>query len=182
MNLPIIPTPIPLLTGVMAASTAVLAAVESSYNLKSIGLVITSVALTMLSGFFWRYRDKSNAREADQAKRLAILEGQMAIVTTQVSPLWAAVQAKISRDLTHPSTQFAEMDELLSKLGKLTITPEGRQRLDLLLAERILNTDPEITHEERESAKLMQGVMAKVVSDATKQEKENAEKEKEDRE
>jgi hypothetical protein len=91
---------------------------------------------------------------------------QLAVLATKISPLWAAVQEKIARDLTHPSPQFQEMDQLLHELNTLDITDEGRERLATLLDERIISTDPEVSEAERKSARLMKGVMAKVIDEA----------------
>lgn len=115
-------------------------------------------AITFVGVVWWRYHD-----------RVAVLEQEVAILKTQMSPLWSSVQSQIARDLTHPHPQFAEMDELLQRLENLTITDAERVRLGLLLEERILSTDPEISEDERASAKLLKGVMKKVLK-----EKENA--------
>lgn len=99
-------------------------------------------------------------------ERLSVIDSQMQMLMTQVSPLWAAVQSKIAKDLTHPSPQFAEMDELLKDLESLQLTPGGKDRLLTLLEERIHSTDPEVTDAEKESARLLEGVMEKVLEEA----------------
>jgi hypothetical protein len=91
------------------------------------------------------------------------LNVQMATISTQIAPFWAAVQTKIAKDLTHPSAQFQEMDQLLRDLESMKITPKGRQRLHTLLEERITTNDPEVSKDEKESARLMKNVMAKVI-------------------
>lgn len=93
---------------------------------------------------------------------IAHLREQLASLETQVSPLWAAVQAKIIRDLTHPSPQFQEMDELMRRLAALKITEAERVRLSSLLEERIISNDPEVSDDEKESARLMKVIMEKV--------------------
>lgn len=135
-----------------------------------IGLPLAVVAISFLATWFWRYRSQMDAERAATATRIADLEQQMAVVSTQVSPLWAAVQSKIARDLTHPHPQFKEMDELLRQLEALKITDAGRVRLGLLLEQRIISTDPAITDEERESAKIMKVVMRKVVGESASSE------------
>jgi hypothetical protein len=82
---------------------------------------------------------------------------------TQVSPLWASVQARIARDLHHPHPRYLEMDGLLEKLEALSITPHERERLKILLLERSTDTHPDITDAQREKAKLMIQVMNIVV-------------------
>lgn len=112
---------------------------------------------------------RSSATIADKAALLAWqskVDQQMAVLLTQVSPLWAAVQSKIAKDLTHPSIQFQEMDELLRRLEALTITDDERERLHDLLRERSTSQDPEVSEDERASAKLMIGIMEKVVAEA----------------
>lgn len=84
---------------------------------------------------------------------------------TKITPFWGVVQAKIIKDLTHPSPQFHEMDSLMRELNDMTITAEGRDRLDHLLDLRIVSNDPEVSTAEKESAKLMKGVMKKVLEE-----------------
>jgi hypothetical protein len=98
--------------------------------------------------------------------RLTVIDSQMAMLMTQVSPLWAAVQSKIAKDLTHPSPQFEEMDALLRDLEALKLSTEGKERLLVLLEERIHSVDPEVTEAEKESARLLEGVMEKVLEEA----------------
>lgn len=100
------------------------------------------------------------------ADRLGKIEAQLGILGTQVSPLWAAVQSKIVKDLTHPSVQFHEMDELLRRLDALTITDLERARLDYLLKERRVSTDPEVTAIERKKANVMIDIMDLVLDEA----------------
>ena len=82
---------------------------------------------------------------------------------TQVSPLWAQVQARISSDLHHPHPRYFEMDILLEKLEALTITNDERERLKVLLRERSVDMHEDISESQRQSAKIMSGVMDKVV-------------------
>ena len=85
---------------------------------------------------------------------------------TQVSPLWAKVQAQISADLHHPNPRYFEMDKLLEKLEALTISHEERERLKELLLERSLDMHEDITDEQRQKAQLMIQVMALVLMEA----------------
>ena len=98
--------------------------------------------------------------------RIAEHDRQIAIMSTQVSPLWATVQKVISEELHHPHAQYAEMDLLLEKLEDLIITPTERQRLKILLQQRSEDMDSNITESQRKSAKLMIDVMDKVVQEA----------------
>lgn len=141
---------------------------------------VNSVAILSLSTLIAVYFRRKSSAEIDkktaEAERKAdnkeleewraSVDRQMAVLLTQVSPLWAALQTKVAKDLTHPSEQFHEMDELLRRLEALTITDVERERLRVLLLERSTSQDPEVSEEERESAKLMIGIMKKVLDEA----------------
>lgn len=90
----------------------------------------------------------------------------MSKLDTQVSPLWAKVQAQISADLHHPHPQYKEMDDLLEKLEAITITSEERARLEVLLVQRSHDMSPMISNSQRESAVIMIQVMKKVLREA----------------
>lgn len=124
--------------------------------------IINSAVMLTLATFVSAYLK----RTASTDERLGKIEAQLAALGVQVSPLWAAVQSKMVKDLTHPSPQFQEMDELLRQLEALTINDVDRDRLEVLLTERMTSTDPEVSDDERESAKLMVGVMKKVLVEA----------------
>jgi len=119
-----------------------------------IGIVIAafSVLLTALLAFVVRL----NARLNDFDKIITRLD-------TQVSPLWAQVQARISSDLHHPHPRYFEMDTLLEKLEALKISDTERDRLKVLLRERSVDMHEDISESQRQSAKIMSGVMDKVV-------------------
>jgi hypothetical protein len=85
---------------------------------------------------------------------------------TQVSPLWAKVQAQISSDLHHPHPRYLEMDKLLEKLESLKITNLERVRLKVLLFERSTDMHEDITNDQREKALLMIKVMDMVLVEA----------------
>jgi hypothetical protein len=105
------------------------------------------------------YFVKINTKLTDQAIQIAELK-------TQVSPLWAQVQARISSDLHHPNPRYYEMDGLLEKLEALTINPAERARLKVLLLERSNDHHPDITEEQRKKAGLMAQIMDMVVLEA----------------
>lgn len=96
--------------------------------------------------------------------KIDLIDRQLTILGVQVSPLWAAVQKKISGDLHHPDPRFKEMDVLLEKLEALTIDDSGRIRLKELLIER--SHDTSVDDEQRASATIMIGVMEKVLIEA----------------
>jgi hypothetical protein len=131
--------------------------------------ILNSLAIFALGLLVTLSLRRSNTSASDKAALIAWqakVDTQMAVLLTQVSPLWAAVQSKIAKDLTHPHKQFKEMDGLLEKLEALSITDEERVRLRDLLKERATSQDAEVNDEERASAKLMIGVMEKVLSEA----------------
>jgi hypothetical protein len=113
---------------------------------------IATVVLSAILGFFYHLSSK-----------IEELQKQMERVTTQVSPLWARVQAKISEDLHHPDAKYHEMDALLEKLEALTITNGDRSRLKELLVERSKDMDGDITNDQRLKATLMITVMDMVL-------------------
>lgn len=139
---------------------------QSSINMWSIVNSLGIFALTTVVTIYLRRAAKTASDRDALTERLFKMDAQLAVLGTQVSPLWAAVQSKIAKDLTHPSVQFHEMDELLRRLEALTITPKERQRLHDLLIERTTSVDPEVSEAEKESAKLMIGVMDKVLKEA----------------
>ena len=97
-------------------------------------------------------------------KRIRAMELQLNTVSTQMSPLWAQVQARIAAELHHPHPRYKEMDKLLERLETKpsTITNGERVRLKELLSLRAVDTHPDITPQQRSSAALMLGVMDKV--------------------
>jgi len=99
--------------------------------------------------------------------RIGEHDKQLAEMSTKVSPLWATVQKVISDELHHPHAQYAEMDTLLERLDNLTITTEERDRLKILLMQRSVDMDSDITESQRKSAKMMIDVMDKVVQEAS---------------
>ena len=100
------------------------------------------------------------------ARKINDQAGDIRVLQTQVSPLWAQVQARISADLHHPNPKYHEMDRLLEKLEALTITPAERVRLQTLLVERSADMHPDITESQRQAAKVMIPLMNLVVIEA----------------
>jgi len=102
-------------------------------------------------------------KELEQA--IVAINSRLDILSTQVSPLWARVQSEIAGELHHPHPRYAEMDTLLEKLEALLITEDERVRLKELLVQRSLDMHEDITDSQRASAKLMIGVMDKVLKE-----------------
>jgi hypothetical protein len=121
------------------------------------GLQIATFGIVV--GAMLAYVIKLNDRLREQDRKIAVLE-------TQLSPLWARVQAQISSDLHHPHERYLEMDTLLEKLEALKITDPERRRLKELLEERSRDMHEDITEEQRKKAQLMIQVMDLVVIEA----------------
>jgi hypothetical protein len=100
--------------------------------------------------------------------KLLSMAQDIAILKTQVSPLWAQIQTRIAVDLHHPHPRYIEMDGLLEKLENLTITLEERKRLEILLQERSIDMHEDISELQRKEAKLMNQVMHIVLIEAKK--------------
>jgi hypothetical protein len=95
--------------------------------------------------------------------RLQAIEITLSKLDTQVSPMWARVQAQISSDLHHPHERYIEMDGLLEVLDTATITSEERARLKIMLQERSVDMHSDITDAERAKAKAMPEIMDMVL-------------------
>jgi hypothetical protein len=98
--------------------------------------------------------------------QMALIREELATLRTQVSPLWAKVQAQIAADLHHPHPRYAEMDTLLEKLEALTITDPERVRLKQLLLERSIDTHEDINQAQKDKAILMIHVMDMVLAES----------------
>ena len=123
----------------------------------AIGLIIAGFSVILaavIAGF---------VRMSARMQQFEILVSQL---DTKVSPLWARVQTVIAADLHHPHPQYAEMDRLLEELEKLTISEAGRSRLKILLQQRSMDMDPDITQAQRDKSVLMLHVMDLVVQEA----------------
>lgn len=125
-----------------------------------IGLTIS--LFTIIVGALLAFIVKQNRRMDEHDKLLTILN-------TQVSPMWATVQARMSADLHHPNQRYAEMDRLLEKLESLVISDLERQRLKELLLIRSVDMHEDITESQRKSALAMIPLMDLVVIEAKQQ-------------
>jgi hypothetical protein len=121
------------------------------------GLIISTFSVAFAA--LLTYVVRLNSKLSEQEKEIAILK-------TQISPLWMRVQARISADLHHPHPRYLEMDILLEKLDSLSISNVERSRLKVLLEERSTDTSHEINDEQRAKARLMIGVMDLVLDEA----------------
>jgi|ERR1700738_2909797 len=155
----------PVVIGTVASAVAVVET-ETDTLLHGIGMLVLGIGVSALVTWYWTARtERRKMRELNEEWKITMAK-RIDEMELKVSPVWASLQSKIIKDLMHPSPQFHEMDVLMHRLESLTITTDERGRLDVLLEERILSTDPEVTPEEKASARLMKGVMAKVLDEA----------------
>jgi hypothetical protein len=118
-------------------------------------IAFLSAAVAALLGYCVRL----NKKMSDNAIAIATLQAQ-------VQPLWMQVQARIASDLHHDDPIFHETDGLIEKLQALTITPQERDRLKVLLTERSHDMHIDISREERQKARVLIEVMDLVVIEA----------------
>jgi hypothetical protein len=122
-----------------------------------VGLIVAAFSVAMAGILAYLVRQSAHMQD---------MRDEITVLKTQVSPLWAQVQSRIALDLHHPHPRYFEMDTLLEKLESLTITPDERERLDLLLHQRSTDMSPDISEIQRTEAKAMTQVMRIVVLEA----------------
>jgi hypothetical protein len=125
--------------------------------------LITSfgVVLSFLATWFWFQRNlafkKADELAGAQVKllaRVSELESQSSLLKQQVTPIAAAFQAILVRELTHFHTPV--MDALLVKLGPPnTLTDEEEQELADALEQRTKDMGDQITDSERDAAQML---------------------------
>jgi hypothetical protein len=136
---------------------------ESLIN--SLVIAAFTVILGAVVAFFVRINARKQAELKQLREDIEELKRSMATVNTQMSPLWARVQAQIAQDLHHPNPRYAEMDALLEQLDSLKITTDERARLKILLVERSKDLHVDISQEQREKAAFMVTVMDMVLAE-----------------
>lgn len=112
--------------------------------------------------------ERRDAIEKADALWKASIETRMAVLNTQVSPLWLVAQQKLSADLHHHGERYEEMDALLEELDAMTIDdfPGHRGRLEELLVHRSTDIHEDITQDQRDSAVALLIIMKKVITEA----------------
>lgn len=121
-------------------------------------IVLSGIGATILAAIL-AYCTRINAKLDKQGEEIIALK-------TQISPLWARVQAQIAADLHQPHPRYIEMDTLLERLEHLTITDAERARLKVLLVERSQDMHADISAGQRQNALLMIQIMDKVLIEA----------------
>lgn len=137
----------------------------ATYN--SIGLILLTAALSFAASWYWYTRkarkDKvdEDATIADEtASRIQDLEKQLAILTATFTPISAAFQAVLIKQLTHFHTP--EMDALLEKATKGSLSNSEEKKLREMLLERAKDLNGRIDDSEREAALMLPLVMNRV--------------------
>ena len=134
-----------------------------------------SACLALLSALLLaRRKDKREDVERHRTEQekdtdwKASVETRMAVLNTQVSPLWLVAQQKLSADLHHHGERYQEMDALLEELDALTIDkfPGHREALERMLIARSQDRHEDITDDQRDSALALLIIMRKVLIDA----------------
>ena len=115
-------------------------------------VVLTGIVSLGIALFVKALQSKQQLEE-----RIRRIELDVAVSQTQLTPLWAQVQAKLTEDLHHDDARFHEADRLIEKLTALTITGGERHRLKELMAERV--ADPATPNYEAKKAKALIAVM-----------------------
>lgn len=136
--------------------------------LNSIALLFLSVGLSFLAAAFWYLKNKAERAKEKLAEehgkledRMREMETQMGKVNQAVTPISAAFQAILIKELTHFHTP--EMDVLLQKLGPpVTLTDEEELRLAELLRERESDLNGRISDQERDAAIMLPLVIKRV--------------------
>jgi len=97
-------------------------------------------------------------------RTLEILERDVAILKQSITPISAAFQAMLVKELTHFHTP--EMDALLVKLGPpYSLSWADEQRLVELLQERTSEVSGLLTESERDAASILPAVIKRVKSE-----------------
>jgi len=133
---------------------------DTTYSyLNTISLFGVPAALTFAAATYWQAKAKREAAE----KRIDALEMKLALVTQSVTPISAAIQAILIKELTH--THKVEMDALLVKVGPPNVlTPEEELRLAAMLKER--SKDPDIPRSERDAAEILPAIIRRAEAEA----------------
>jgi hypothetical protein len=135
--------------------------------LNSVVLMILTAALGLFSAVYLQSRKSRLQQKKDDDAWRSKVDQSLIVLGTQMSPLWAQVQARIASELHHPHERYKEMDTLLEKLESKpsVLTVPERNRLKELLSQRTQDFHEDITPQQRSSAALMLGVMDKVLEE-----------------
>lgn len=125
-----------------------------SSTITSVAISVLGVALAFLGTLYWTKRNEQKVL----LLKIASMEQQVALVSSQVVPISAAFQAMIIKDLTHDHTP--ELDLLMTKVGPpSTLTEDEQHRMLELLTHRMDDLNIMMPESEREKAKILPFVM-----------------------
>jgi hypothetical protein len=102
--------------------------------------IVGAVVVPLILSRSTRRREENEKKQ----KTLDQLQQEVAALKTQMSPLWATIQAKLADALHHPHPESRELDGYLEKLEKLILKPDELPRLRQLLQEIIESPKPDI--------------------------------------
>jgi len=124
-------------------------------------LAVLGAILSWLAARYWYMR----AADKELRARVAELERQQGLTNLVAQPMWAAVQERLIKELTHFHTPV--MDALLVKLGPpVTLTEAEEGQLEYALRQRAVDLDDQIGLEERDAARMLPMVMRRVKAEA----------------
>lgn len=92
------------------------------------------------------------------------LQGRMTALETKVAPFWGSLQTKFAEAMHKPHPELKRRDLLLEHLEKLTITPDERHELRLML--ELVKNDPSSTEVEKAQSIIMLAAMPLVLEEA----------------
>lgn len=149
---------------------------QATFN--SVALIFLSAGLSVLATAFWsakkiRLAKAAAIKEAVDAKAAAIkaasdvmsdrvkdLESQLAVLTATFTPISAAFQAVLIKQLTHFHTP--EMDLMLAQAAKNALSNSEEKKFREMLLERAQDLNGRIDDSEREAALMLPLVMNRV--------------------
>lgn len=137
----------------------------ATYN--SIGLIVLTAALSFMAAKYWNSKANKKAALAEVKKtdderdaKIQDLQNQLSVLTATFTPISAAFQAVLIKQLTHFHTP--EMDALLIKAEKNGLSNSEAERLRDMLLERSQDLNGKIDDSEREAALMLPYVMNRV--------------------
>jgi hypothetical protein len=125
--------------------------------LVSFGQMIISALITFLASRYWVLRSIRQKNE----ERMTEVEKQLALVKQSITPISAAFQAILIKELTHFHTPV--MDALMVKVGPpYTLTDVEEKELIAALEVRMQEVGSLITESERDAAAMLPMVIKRV--------------------
>jgi hypothetical protein len=138
-----------------------------TYLISGVWSVISGIG-AFLAGLFMAHRrrmqagmDKAVDADSERDKQIAELQRQLSLLTQSVTPISAAFQAILIKQLTHFHTP--ELDALLTKIGPpVTLTQQEEKQLAKELESRAADLDDSISEDERGAAVMLPFLIKRV--------------------